>query len=94
MQYLVITRRRVEKFSDAQFDAVLSAEGARARELYAQGAFRALYTRGDVPGAVLVLEADDAAAAERIVASLPLARKAMMEIELIPLRPYRGFAGG
>jgi muconolactone delta-isomerase len=94
MEYLAIFRRRVEKFSDAEFDAVLTAEAARARELYAQGAFRTLYTRGDVPGAVIVIEADDASAAERMVASLPLARKAMMDVELIPLRPYRGFLGG
>ncbi|MFY9781588.1 MAG: muconolactone Delta-isomerase family protein [Candidatus Baltobacteraceae bacterium] len=94
MQFLAITRRRTERFSDAEFAVALPPEAARARELYANGAFRALYSRGDIPGAVIVLEAADAAEAEKIVASLPMAQQAMMDIEVIPLRPYRGFVGG
>jgi muconolactone delta-isomerase len=94
MRFLAITRRRTERFSDAEFALALPPEAARARELYASGAFRELYSRGDVPGAVIMLEAADAAEAERIIASLPMARQAMMDVEVIPLRPYRGFVGG
>jgi muconolactone delta-isomerase len=94
MKFLAITRRRTERFSDAEFAVALRPEAARARELYAEGAFRELYSRGDIPGAVIVLEAADAAEAERIVGSLPMAQQAMMDVEVIPLRPYRGFVGG
>ena len=91
MQFLAITRRRTEIFSAEDFDAVLEPEAERVRELYAAGSFRQAYSRGDIPGAVLLLEAADAAEAERIMASLPFAQKGMSDVELIELRPYRGF---
>jgi muconolactone delta-isomerase len=94
MKFLAITRRRVERFSDAEFAVALPPEAVRARELYAEGAFRELYSRGDVPGAVIILEAADVAEAEKIVGSLPMAQQAMMDVEVIPLGPYRGFVGG
>lgn len=92
MQFIVITRRRTESFTGEQFAQFLDGEAIRARELYAQGAFRALHSRGDVPGAVITVEAADAEEAEALVASLPLARQEMMDFHIVPLLPYRGFA--
>jgi hypothetical protein len=52
---------------------------------------RSAWSRGDVPGGVLLVEAADAAAAERAIASLPLVERDMTEREIIGLLPYRGF---
>jgi muconolactone delta-isomerase len=91
MQFLVVTRRRTESFTDAQFAEFLDAEALRARELYAQGAFRAIHGRGDVPGAVIALEATDAEEAAALVGTLPFAQRGLMDVQIIPLKPYRGF---
>lgn len=53
MYFLAITRRRVERFTQAEFDARLGDEADCARALYAGGTFRAIHSRGDVPGAVI-----------------------------------------
>jgi hypothetical protein len=37
------------------------------------------------------LEAADAVEARRITDTLPLAQKGMMDVQIIELRPYRGF---
>jgi muconolactone delta-isomerase len=93
MKFLAITRRRTERFTDAQFGEHLAAETARARELYAAGVFRELHSRGDVPGAVILVEAADAGEAQGAVGSLPFAIHGLMDFEIIPLKPYRGFVG-
>jgi len=91
MYFLAITRRRVERFTQAEFDARLGDEADCARALYAGGTFRAIHSRGDVPGAVIAVEAEDLGAARAAVATLPLAIHEMMDVELIPMLPYRGF---
>ncbi len=93
MQFLAITRRRTEAFTEEQFLEQLGAEGIRARELYAHGVFRAIYSRGDIPGAVLLIEAEDLAGAQAAMDSLPFKQLEMMDVEIVPLKPYRGFAG-
>ena len=91
MQFFAITRRKTESFSEADFAAVLDAEAHRAATLYAEGVFRSLHTRGDVPGAVIGIEALDREAAQAALDSLPLAKLGMMEVQLVPVLPYRGF---
>jgi uncharacterized protein YciI len=91
MQCIAVTRRRIERFSEAEIAAHLDAEAARAKALYAQGVFRSINSRGDKPGAVIVLEAADLAAAQAVMESMPLAQLEMMDVEVIPLLPYRGF---
>ncbi len=91
MQFLAVLRRRTEAFSEAEFAAVLAREADRARALYAEGRFRAIHSRGDVPGAVISVEAADAGEARRIVDTLPLAQLEMMDVQIVPLLPYRGF---
>ncbi|MBD5655435.1 MAG: hypothetical protein IAI50_09720 [Candidatus Eremiobacteraeota bacterium] len=94
MQFVAIVRRRTEAFTDAEFAAVLEPEAARARELYAQGSFRAINSRGDVPGAVIAVEATDLEEATRLVGTLPFVAGGLADAEIIPLRPYRVFIGG
>ena len=91
MVFLAITRRRTERFSEAQIAALLPVELDAARELYTNGAFRDIRSRGDVPGALITVEARDADHAAEIVASLPLAKAEMMDVQIIPVLPYRGF---
>ncbi|GAC1300942.1 MAG: muconolactone Delta-isomerase family protein [Vulcanimicrobiaceae bacterium] len=93
MQFLALTRRLTETFSEADFAAVLPAEAEQARGLYARGVFRSINSRGDLPGAVILLEAADVADATAIVGALPLAQKKMMDVSIVPLLPYRGFTG-
>ena len=53
MQFMTLSRRRTEQFSDADFAARVPAEVAQARVLYAQGFIRQIWHRGDMPGAWL-----------------------------------------
>jgi muconolactone delta-isomerase len=91
MQFMVILRRRTEVFSQGQFAELLDAEADRIARLYAEGMVRSAWSRGDVPGAVLLIEAPDPAAAERAIASLPLVKRDMLDLQIIDLLPYRGF---
>ena len=91
MQFLAVIRRRTEQFTQEQFDAVLEPEAERVRLLYKEGGIRAVYSRGDKPGAVVQLECNDYEEALHILESLPFAQHGMLEIELVPLLPYRGF---
>ena len=92
MQFFGIARRKTESFTEAQFAEHLDAEAARVRELYAEGSVRAAYSRGDVPGAVLLLETENEEAAKRIVDSLPLLKRGMLEMQIVPVKGYRGFS--
>lgn len=92
MEFLAYTRRRTESFSQAQFDEYLEVEAERARALYSQGTFRGIWSRGDLPGAVILLEAASLAEAEAAIGSLPFKQHELMDVTIVPLLPYRGFA--
>ncbi len=71
---------------------LLLAEAARAWELQQAGMIREIYFRADRSDAILVLEAADVAEARAVLATLPLVEAGMIAFEIIPLRPYPGFA--
>ena len=91
MQFLTISRRRTETFSEADFAARRDDEVAQARALYAEGFLRQLWTRGDVAGACMLIEADSEAQVREKLNTLPLYRAGMVEFSIIPLKPYAGF---
>jgi muconolactone delta-isomerase len=91
MQFISISRRRTEDFSDAQFAEHIEAERERVRELYRDGIVRTLWARQDIPGAVMLLECADEAAARAALNSLPLAELGMLEVQIIPLGAYPAF---
>ena len=92
MQYIAITRRRTEQFSETEFEARIPAEQEHARALYSENKLRQIWHRGDVKGAVLMLEADTEVAARSYVEHLPLYQAGMLElVMLVPLKPYAGF---
>ena len=91
MQFMTLTRRRSERFTDAEFASLLEAEVAQARVLYAEGFFRQLWHRTDVPGACLLLEAESEEHVRARLNTLPLFQADMVEVSIVPLKPYAGF---
>jgi hypothetical protein len=91
MQILAVCRRLTESFSQEEFAALLDAEAEGVRTLYAQGIVRAAWTREDVLGACLLLEAENVEAARAAMAALPLVSRGMLDTQFIPMRGYRGF---
>ena len=93
MQFLVVLRRRIEAFTPDQFAPLMDPEAQAARGLYQDGFVRQIWSRGDEPGAVFVVEAADADEVSRRLHALPLYAAGMLEATAITeLRPYRGFA--
>lgn len=92
MRFLAIVRRRGEVFTDEQITAYLEPEAERVRALYTQGVFRAVYSRGDVKGAVVELECASLDEANDVMQTMPFAQQGMIDVQIIPLLPYRGFA--
>jgi hypothetical protein len=92
-QFIACVRRNLEDFPESAFTPeLLEAEAERARTLYRDAVYRQMWGRGDVPGAVIVIEAGSAEEARSILGTLPLVALDMLLIEtVIPLTPYRGF---
>ena len=92
-QFVAAVRRNLERFSASDFTPeLLEEEAERVRQLYAAGTFRQVWGRADHPGAVIVIEAGTPDEAEAVLASLPLAVREMLTLDvLVPLTPYRGF---
>ena len=92
MQFLSLSTRRTDRFSEAQFAELVDAEASRARELYAEGFIRQIWRRGDRPGACMVLEADSLEQARARLSTLPLVHAGMLDVSIVPLEPYAGFS--
>jgi muconolactone delta-isomerase len=77
---------------DPRWPEIRVAEARRAWELYAAGTLRQVWFRADRPNGVLLLEVPDLAEARAVVDSLPLVAAGLIDFDLVPLRPYPGFA--
>lgn len=88
---IIVIAHRSEDHAPEDFAPHLDAEANRALELFAGESIREIYSRADGKGAILVLEAKDEAAAEQLLATLPLAKLGMLRFEVYGTRPYRGF---
>lgn len=91
MQFLAVSRRRTDRFSEAQFSEVVKAEVHQARVLYSQGFIRHIWHRRDIAGGCLLVEADSLEEAGAQLNTLPMYQSGMVEVTLIPLAPYAGF---
>lgn len=92
MQFVTLSRRRTDKFSESEFAPYIPDEMQQARALYAEGFIRQIWRRDDLAGACILWEADTEASVRDLLNRLPLVRAGMLEIvALIPLRPYPGF---
>ena len=93
MQFLILSRRRMEVFPpEAWTPELIEAEGERVRELYSAGVIRNIWRRKDMPGAAILMEAASEDEVRAAAASLPLARRDMLEVVVVTqLDPYPGF---
>jgi hypothetical protein len=69
----------------------LKAEAEQVWKLVQDNLIREIYFRSDRSEAVLMLECADPGEAHRILETLPLVKKGLIDFELIPLKPYPGF---
>ena len=92
-QFIALLRRNYDEFPEPAFTPeLMEAEAEQARRLYTQGVTRQIWSRGDHPGAAMVLEAASADEARAALETLPLVAKGMLLLDiLVPLNPYRGF---
>jgi muconolactone delta-isomerase len=92
MQFLSMSRRRVDAFPAEAFAELSGPESQRVRELYAAGILRQIWVRGDSPGAVLLWEAASEEEVRTAIGTLPIFKAGMLElVALVPLKPYPGF---
>jgi hypothetical protein len=91
MKILALERETPGHTND-DFAPHLRAEAERVWALYQDGLIRELYFRADRSEAILVLECADLDEARAALGSLPLVQAGLIDFELIPLRPYPGFA--
>lgn len=88
----ILAKSRTLAADEAAFTReLLVAEATRVWELQQAGTVREIYFTA-AGEAVLVLEATNAAAARRVLASLPLVRAKLITFEIDELRAYSGFA--
>jgi hypothetical protein len=72
-----------------QIMAVMPAEIRATVQLYLAGKIREWYAREDGRGAVFLLNVKDAAEADSIMESLPLAKANLLDHEYIPVGPLK-----
>jgi hypothetical protein len=85
VQFLVICRPADGGDPD-EFNRLVPFETEIMREQKARGTLTSAWSL-DYPGAVLILEAADAAAAAGILAGFPLVEADLISTEIIPLHP-------
>jgi muconolactone delta-isomerase len=91
MQFMCVMRRRVEMFSQEEFQKLLDPEAEYVRKLYSQGIVRQIWSREDVLGAVILAEAGSREELDAALAQLPLNAAGMLEATIIQMKGYRGF---
>jgi muconolactone delta-isomerase len=92
VQFLSISQRLTDRFSDAEFAALGGQEMEQARALFAQGAIRQIWSRVDKPGACILFEAESVEQVNQLLMTLPLYQAGMIDFTIIPLKSYAGFA--
>ena len=91
-QFIAVCRRAYGRFAESHFTReLLDAEAEQARRLYTQGVFRQMWGHESPAGAIVLIEAESREAADAALATLPLAERDMLDIEVFSAGPYRGF---
>jgi len=91
MKVLALGRDLVAQ-DDPRFAELRPAEARTVWELYQRDVLREVYYRADRANGVLVFEVQDVVAARAAVDSLPLVAAGLIDFDLVPLKPYPGFA--
>ena len=71
-------------------EQLLEQEARHVFEFYLSDNLREIYFSED-KNAVLILEAENKKAAEKLLASLPLVKNGMISFNILELRPYTGY---
>jgi hypothetical protein len=90
MQFLSISHRR-DGVTEADCAGLVEQEIYRARVLYSEGFIRQVWHRSDKPGACLLWEADREEQVREMLDTLPFAQAGLVNIVIIPLKPWAGF---
>jgi len=89
MKILVLAQRHPD-ISLEQMRPHFKAEVEAVWRLYTQGVIREFYTRADNGGpAILAVESESVESAQKALAELPLVEMKMLDLDLIPLAPFR-----
>jgi len=89
---ILAMEKEIEGTKPEQFAPHLKAEAAQLWKLVQDGSIRETYFRTDRMEAVLMLECADPVEAQRVLQSLPLVKEGLICFDVIPLKPYTGFA--
>ena len=88
---LLALEHEVDGTTPDVFQPLLKAEAQRVWQLQQAGVLREVYFRQDQATAVLVLECENVAEAQKDLGSLPLVQAGLITFEIIPLKAYPGF---
>jgi len=88
---LLALEQEVASVDPGAFQPLLKVEARRVWELQQSGTLREIYFRQDQSTAVLVLECESVAEAQKELGSLPLVQAGLITFEIIPLKAYPGF---
>ena len=91
MQFLTISRRLAEAGGETDLSVLAEDEFECARALYCREFIRQIWHRADTPGACILVEADSEQQVRETLSTLPFFQAGMLEILVIPLKPYAGF---
>jgi hypothetical protein len=91
MQYLVIVRVK-EEAPVHKLMTLVKPEAAKVWEYYVAEKVRSVYYFADMDGAVLFLEAANLEEVEAAARDFPMVEAGFLSTEIIPLKPYTGFA--
>lgn len=95
MQFLLVGTLHPDALSGRhpEINRLLDEERAHARKGYMEGTIRQMWLQSPDPGAIAILEASSLDDARKFALSFPLAQAGLLEVKIIALTPYAGFAG-
>jgi hypothetical protein len=91
MQVLVIARVKAG-IAIEQVLPFVSVEAAQAWEFYASEQIRQMYYIADMSGAVMLWEGENVESVTQEVNKLPMVKEGILGCEILPLKPYTGYA--
>ncbi len=87
---IIVLAQRSPAVTLEQMRPHFTAEVQAVWDLYLEGVIREFYTRADQGGpAILFVESESVDAARKALARLPLVETNMLELEYIPLAPFK-----
>jgi muconolactone delta-isomerase len=88
---ILAIEKEVAAANEDKLKSLLRTEAEQVWNLYKNGTVREIYFTQNDHRAVLILECENKAAANRILNTLPLVKEKLIEFEILPLKAYDGF---